>query len=424
MLGVLRHPAARRAGLVVWCADVVLIAFAVIVQLVGSRAGLVAPMTSNTVFVAFAASYASVGALISTRRQENPIGWIFLASGTFFALSAAAFAYADYGLAPGHSLPGTAAAVWIANCISPIGLVLIGLGLVLFPDGSLPGPRWRPVLLVQLGAVVCLVVGLGLIPGSLDGNVDVPNPVGISGASTLLTAVQVVGWVLQVLSLVVAGAAITVRLRRSEGVTRLQLKWVAYATSLLGVIWLLWTSTFALPRPGGPIPVIELAIATLALVAVPVAAGIAILRHHLFEIDVIIRKTLVYASLVAVLAALYVAVIALLGRLLQSATGQSGALAVTISTLVVAGAFQPVRGRIQRAVDRRFYRRTLDSAEVLQAFTGRMRDQVDLDSLQAEVLAAVQATVQPHHASLWLRPALARPDHGTAAGVSAAVRNQ
>jgi hypothetical protein len=424
MLGVLRHPAARRAALVVWCADVVLIGFAVIAPLAGSRAGLAAPMSSNAVFIAFAASYAGVGALISTRRQENPIGWIFLASGTSFAISAAAFAYADYGLAAGQSLPGVVAAVWIANCISPIGLVLIGLGLVLFPDGTLPGPGWRPVLIVQLGAVIGLVVGLGLMPGSLDANVDVPNPLGISGASTPLTAVQVVGWVLQVLSLVAAGAAITVRLRRSEGVTRLQLKWVAYATSLLGVIWLLWTSTFALPRPGGPTTAIELAVATLALVAVPVAAGVAILRHHLFEIDVIIRKTLVYASLVAVLAALYVTVIALLGRLLQSATGQSGALAVTVSTLVVAGAFQPVRGRIQRAVDRRFYRRTLDSAEALQAFAGRMRDQVDLDSLQAEVLAAVQATVQPHHASLWLRPAPARLDHGTAAGIPAAVRNQ
>jgi hypothetical protein len=259
------------------------------------------------------------------------------------------------------------------------------------------------VLLIQLGAVVCLVVGLGLMPGSLDGDVDVPNPVGISGADTVLTAVQVAGWVLQVLSLVAAGAAITVRLRRSDGVTRLQLKWVAYATTLLGVIWLLWTATFALPRTGDAVTAIELTIATLALVAVPVAAGIAILRHRLFEIDVIIRKTLVYASLVAVLAALYVTVIALLGRLLQSASGQSGALAVTISTLVVAGAFQPVRGRIQRAVDRRFYRRTLDSAEALQAFAGRMRVQVDLDSLQAEVLAAVQATVQPHHATLWLR---------------------
>ena len=105
MLGAFRHPAARRAAFFVWCADVVLIGFAVIVQLVGSRAGLVAPMTSNVVFVAFAASYASVGALISTRRQENPIGWIFLASGTFFAISAAAFAYADYGLAPGHHCP-------------------------------------------------------------------------------------------------------------------------------------------------------------------------------------------------------------------------------------------------------------------------------------------------------------------------------
>jgi hypothetical protein len=206
-----------------------------------------------------------------------------------------------------------------------------------------------------------------------------------------------------VLSLVAAGAAITVRLRRSEGVTRLQLKWVAYAASLLGVIWLFWTATFAAPQPGPAVQAVELTIATLSLVAVPVAAGIAILRHRLFEIDVIIRRTLVYASLVAVLAVLYVAVIALVGRLLQSATGQSGALAVTASTLVVAAAFQPLRSRIQGAVDRRFYRRTLDSAQALQTFAGRLRDEVDLDSLEAEVLTAVQATMQPRHAFLWLR---------------------
>ena len=188
MLGATPSPAARRAGFIVWCADVVLIAFAVIVQLNGyaRRPGRADDQQRRLRRLRRVLRQRSA-ALISTRRQENPIGWIFLASGTFFAISAAAFAYADYGLAPGHSLPGTRRRVWVANCISPIGLVLIGLGLVLFPDGSLPGPRWRPVLLVQLGAVVGLVVGLGLIPGSLDGNVDVPNPVGISGASTLLT---------------------------------------------------------------------------------------------------------------------------------------------------------------------------------------------------------------------------------------------
>jgi hypothetical protein len=257
---------------------------------------------------------------------------------------------------------------------------------------------------LQVVATTALTIGLGFLPGSLDENLDVANPLGISGAYDALNALQAVGWALEVVSVGAAGAAIVVRLRRAEGATRQQLKWVAYAGSVLAVIWLLWTASFVLPQPADPIPGIAVAVASLALAAIPVSAGIAILRYHLYEIDVIIRRTLVYASLVAALAVLYLAAITLIGQVLQSATGQSGAVAVTVSTLLVAAAFQPLRSRIQRAVDRRFYRRTLDSAQALQAFTGRMRDQVDLDSVQSEVLAAVRATVQPHHASLWLRP--------------------
>lgn len=396
----------RRIAIAVWSIDVALLVAAVILQLAswGSNAGLTAPMSANAVFVLWGAAYATVGALIGSRRTENAVGWLFLGAGSVFALSAASFAYADRGLAHGQSLPGDVAALWISNCPSAVALGLSALALLLFPDGALPSRRWRPVLVFQIVATACLAVGLGLLPGSLDENVDVQNPLGVGGAYDLLNVAQGVGWALEVVSVAAAGAAIVVRLRRSEGTTREQLKWVAYAGSVLAVIWLLWTASFVLPRPGDPIPGVEVAIASLSFAAIPVSAGIAILRHRLYEIDVIIRRTLVYASLVAVLALLYLAAVTLIDQLLQSATGQSGALAVTVSTLLVAGAFQPLRSRIQRAVDRRFYRRTLDTTHALQAFAGRMRDQVDLDSVQSEVLAVVQATVQPHHASLWLRP--------------------
>jgi hypothetical protein len=400
----------RRIGIAVWSVDALLLVVAVALQLAtwGSNAGLAAPMSANVVFVIWGAAYATVGALIGSRRPENAVGWLFLAAGSVFALCAAAFAYADRGLAPGQSLPGDTAALWIADCPSAVALGLSAVALLLFPDGALPSRRWRPVFAVQVAATAALAAGLGLLPGTLDANVDVPNPLGVGGAYDLLNAVQGVGWGLQVVSVAAAGAAIFVRLRRSGGTTREQLKWVAYAGSVLAVIWLPWTASFALPQPRDPFPAIAVAVASLAVAAIPVSAGIAILRHRLYEIDVIIRRTLIYASLVAALGVIYLIAITLIGHLLQLATGQSGALAVTVSTLLVAGAFQPLRTRIQRAVDRRFYRRTLDSAHALQAFAGRMRDQVDLDSVQSEVLAVVRATVQPHHASLWLRPSQER----------------
>ena len=181
-----------------------------------------------------------------------------------------------------------------------------------------------------------------------------------------------------------------VRYRRGTAVERQQLKWILAAFVVM----------IALGVVGSAIPE-QIWFASWALL--PIAFGIAIFRYRLYDIDVIIRRTIVYATLVGSLALIYLAGIALIERILQAATGQSSALAVTISTLAVAAAFQPLRSRIQGAVDHRFYRRKYDTSQTLVAFTAKLRDQIDLDSLQREVLGAVQTTVQPRHASLWLR---------------------
>ncbi len=389
----------------VWAGGAAAVAVALILQAVyrDTSAGLDHPMANNVVFAAFALSYATVGALICARRPDNRVGWMLLASGTIFALCTIAFEYADIGLADGRDLPGSVLALWIANAVSPIALELIPLALLLFPDGRPISPRWRPVSAVPAAAAFGICVGVGFLPGSIDANVPVPNPFGIPGAHGVLTAVEVAGWTLTAVSLGAAAAAIVVRLRRADGVQRLQLKWVASAGVVLGVVWILWEVTYLLPPAGRVVTALELLAATLAMTGIPLAAGVAILRYRLYEIDVIIRRTLVYATLIAVLAAFYLAGITLLEWAMESVTGQSSALAVTASTLAVAAAFQPVRSRIQHAVERHFYRTSHDSAQALQAFAGSVRDQVDLETLQQEVLTAVQATVQPGHASLWLR---------------------
>src|SRR3954454_6885410 len=359
---------------VIWAGGAAAVAVALVLEAMyrDSSAGLEHPMVDNIVFATFALSYATVGAVICARRPDSSIGWMLFACGTVFAVCTIAFQYADIGLTPGRSLPGDVYALWIAESISPIGLELIPLALLLFPGGRPVTPRWRPVTAVPVAAAIGICVGVGFVPGSLDAHVDVPNPFGIPGAHVPLTVIEVIGWTLTALGLAAAGAAIVVRLRRAHGVPRQQLKWVAYAGSVLGVVWLVWELAYVVPLSGWSVTAFELlAVAgALAVCGIPLAAGVAILRYRLYEIDVIIRRTLVYATLVAVLAAFYLAGITLLQQAMQSVTGQSSALAVTATTLAVAVAFQPVRSRIQHAVDRRFYRSSDDSAQALQVFAG------------------------------------------------------
>jgi hypothetical protein len=382
-------------------------AFALNAVNLGGNAGITAPIGHDAAFTIWGLAYASVGGLIAARRPGNVVGWLLLAGGLAFAASSLAFEYSNHALAGRHGF-GASFALWVAEAPSVIALVMIPLALLLFPDGRLPGRGWRPVAWLTAAAGACLFVGLGFAPGRMDSAVPVDNPFGVAGAGTPTLALQIAGWALTILGFAAAGRATVMRLRRSEAALRQQMKWMAYAAAVLGALWMQWTAMYLGPMNNRVVAGIEVIVLTAALAGVPVAMGIAILRYHLFDIDLIIRRTLVYALLVAALTGVYMTGVVGLSAALQAVAGGNGTLVVTLSTLAVAATFQPLRTRIQGAVDHRFYRQKYDAAATVDRFADHLRDQIDLGALNAELLAVVRTTVRPAHASVWIRP----PDSG------------
>jgi hypothetical protein len=351
--------------------------------------------------VLWAGTSGLVGAVVAARRPRLPIGWLLVAIGLLMALGLAAGQYAVVAVldAPG-SLPFGPAAAWLSAWPFTAGFLLLPFLFLLFPTGRLPGPRWRP--LAWAGAVVYAanVFGVAFQPGPINPEELGPleNPLAIpaiGGAGDLPARIVIPLMLLVVLASV---ASLLVRLRRSVGVERQQLKWFAYAAGLFGLATFVnvVASLLGADQAG-------LLVTTVPVVALPAAIGVAVLRHNLFDIDRVINRTIVYGLLSAVLGALYLIAVLLLGRLLLPVTGDD-ALAVAGSTLAVAALFQPARRRVQTLVDRRFDRRRYDAARAVAAFSTRLRDQLELDALSGELLAVVDATVQPASASLWLRP--------------------
>jgi hypothetical protein len=209
--------------------------------------------------------------------------------------------------------------------------------------------------------------------------------------------------VLLALSLLAGGAAIVVRLRRSSGAARQQLKWVAFAGALLGLTWTWWSLTYLPPLRHTPVVGASLVLLALTFCGIPIATGIAILRYRLYAIDTLIRRTVAYSILVALLGTVYLASVVAVGAVFRSTSGQSSAIAVTISTLAVAALFRPALVRIRRLVDRRFYRSAYDRDRTLAAFSASLRQHVDLLVLEDELLGVVRQTLQPAHTSLWFR---------------------
>ena len=256
----------------------------------------------------------------------------------------------------------------------------------------------------MVGAAI-LATALGLLRGGLDFTGEPPlrsvhNPIAVSGAwESAINVAQAAALPLTIVAFLGGVASMVLRFRRSAGVERQQLKWVVAGVLIWSVVFAV---TIALSAAGaGSYGGFAFA---LSLILFPVVMALAILRYRLYDIDLVIRRTLVYTCLIAVLGAIYLAGIGLLGSLSLSVTGQSGEVAVTVTTLVVALAFQPLRRRIQRAIDRRFSRRTVDAETAMRAFSGRLRQEVDLDALCSDLLGVVDQTFQPRHASVWLRP--------------------
>ena len=360
-----------------------------------------------------------VGALIASRRPENPIGWICLAVGIIWMIAIMSGSYARYGLLvarPG-SVPFPAAIGSLGEELGPATGGLIGTFLLLlFPDGRLPSRRWRPLAWLS-GAVIGLIsVGGVLAPGRLQDLGRVRNPFGLEGYPWVGEATQIVLLLLP-LCILASATSLVLRFLRSQGEEREQIKWLAFAALVLG----LGFASFVIPGiiwPDDAVSanslwenLLEDAV-TLSFAGVPVAIGFAILKYRLYDIDVIINRTLVYGSLTVMLALVYFGGVATTQAIFRGLTAQreQPQLAIVISTLVIAALFNPLRRRIQAFIDRRFYRRKYDAAKTLEAFAAKLRDETDLEALSDDLVGVVRETMQPSHVSLWLRPETASKD--------------
>lgn len=351
--------------------------------------------------ILFAVGFSTVGAVIASRTSpENYIGWLFCAIGLSFGVDHFSAEYAIYTLQaqPGALIGGEAAA-WILSWAWILAVGLIVFLVLLFPDGRLPSRRWRWFAWLSLLLTFTGAFWGAFTPGAILSLGQINNPLGVEGLPNVWKLTQT----LMLTLIFVSAASLLVRLRRARGVERQQIKWFTYTgvvassaalltytiSEPLGVLWLTWVGYVVMQ---------------VALIGMPISMGVAILRYRLYDIDLLINRTLVYGSLTAMLVALYFGGIVVLQRVFVLLTGRQSTLAVVASTLLIAALFTPLRRRIQSFIDRRFYRRKYDARKTLEAFSTKLRDETDLDALRDDLVGVVRETMQPAHVSLWLRP--------------------
>jgi hypothetical protein len=388
---------ARASGRLAWALAVLaplLVLTSIVLNVMTPHGG-----SATSAFFAWtlALTFAAIGRLIAARQPANAIGWLFLVAGVAAGLGVVASGYADYWVDTGNgpALLGRTAAWYGSLSWIPWILLPSTFLLLLFPDGHLLSPRWRRVAWCAGIGMAGGFVTQALTPGALEDYPHVTNPYAVdipvleplNGLCLLLVVVGVIG----------SSASLIVRFRRARGELREQIKWLAFAGAIAGVTF---PVALALSDVIGTAAT-NVAI-MLSVLCLPLAAGIAILRYRLYDIDVVINRALVYGALTATLAGCYLGAVLLLQLVLDGVTQGSG-LAVASSTLAVAALFRPARARIQEAVDRRFYRRKYDAQQTLESFSARLRDEVALEALSAELRAVVGDAMQPAHVSLWLR---------------------
>jgi hypothetical protein len=334
------------------------------------------------------------GMLLVRRRPENVIGLLFCAAGPLFGLMIASQTFVEnYILEEGVSGGFADFALWVAVWTGTIAYSLVtAFLLLLFPTGRLLSRRWRPAAFLTAGSVTLLVVG-SMLARELDDYEQLVNPYALGGSiEGVLEAARGIAWILLSISVLLAGISLIVRFQRSKGVERQQLKWMALAASLLFVSQSSWFVSEGLAQ----------VLTGLSFLALPIAVCIAILKYRLYDIDVVINRTLVYGALTALLATAYLGIVVMLQGLVPGA-GDSD-LTIAGSTLAVAALFRPLRARVQGFIDRRFYRRKVDAQRTLESFTARLRDEVDLDQLSSSLVGVVRDTMQPAYVSVWMRP--------------------
>jgi hypothetical protein len=347
-----------------------------------------------------------VGGLIASHRPANSYGWLWLALGMSFALMQFGQAYASYALvAELGSLPAPRTVVTVLGQGWGAAIIIVPFLFLLFPNGHLPSPRWRLVAWVTLLAGVPLLI-LAPFVSDEGGMAPVDNPLVMHGtAAAAISALIDPGITVIFAAIVISVASLVFRYLRAAGIQRQQIKWFAYVAALNGFLVSIDTlglTNLLLSYPLGD--AVWNVLSGVAFASLYAAVGIAIMRHRLYDIDVLINRTLVYGSLTVLLAATYIGGVVSLQYVLRALTGQGSTLAVVASTLAIAALFNPLRGRVQSLVDRRFYRSKYNAAKTLEAFNVRLREETDLDALSNEVVRVARRTMQPAHASLWLRP--------------------
>jgi hypothetical protein len=376
------------------------------------------PITGLLIFVPFLA-FPIVGALVASKRPGNPIGWICLVSGLFWMF----FSLGDASNAYERATTGTVTssvkldALLQGSWVPPVGLLGIYM-ILLFPDGKLPSRRWRPFAWFA-GAVMALIpIVFVLVPGPLEDHPGVRNPFGLE-QYPWLGIVSVLVLLMLPLCNLAAAVSLVLRYRRSGAEVREQIKWLAFAASFVGVMYLITLVSGLLFAPDSLISIetpplwvsLQQNILFLSYTGIPIAVGLAIMKYRLYDIDIIINRTLVYGSLTLMLLLVYFGGVTATQALFGTLTDQQrpAQLAVVVSTLTIAALFNPLRRRVQSFIDRSFYRSNYDARKTLEAFSAKLRDETDLDGLNAELMTVVRETLQPEHTSLWLRPNAASP---------------
>jgi hypothetical protein len=354
-----------------------------------------------------------VGALIASRRPENPIGWLCLVDGLLWTTTDMLDYHSLYVMASPGSVPFPVVLAGVNHWLWVPTVGLLGTYVfLLFPDGRLPSKRWRPLAWLSGVVIASGSLGLMLSPGPLDMPRGIRNPFGLEAAPWVAVAAYAILPLLP-LCMLAPALSLVMRYRRSRGDVRQQIKWIAFAASLVALTYLIAiVALFIHPSEiwfaaGLPLwlDLIEYA-ALLSITSVPIAIGFAVLKYRLYDIDLIINRTLVYGSLTGALALVYFGGVTVTQALFRNITGQEQLpqLVIVASTLVIAALFNPLRRRIQAFIDRRFYRAKYDARKILEAFSVRLREETDLEALNEDLVEVVRETMQPAHVSLWLRP--------------------
>ena len=349
-------------------------------------------------YPAVVSTWGVMGAVIVVRRPANTVGWLLWVVGVGLAVSLVGQSWSLISLLrAGGTLPGTTVGAWLSWLFTPMLALALIVPPLLFPDGRLMSRRWVVVLVVALAAIAGLALGAFVMPGPLDfAEFAMQNPTGIPGLAGFARVLMDLSGIVLLPCLLLAALAGFMRFRRGTPIERQQLKWFG---SAMGLAALGLTGAAILPQPIGIACYIVM---TIALGLVPVAIGMSILRYRLYDIDRLIGRTVAYATVTAVLATAFVATNLILQALLANVTGGE-TFTTAASTLLVAGLFQPLRRRVQAPIDRRFNRANVDADRVVQTLANQARDQVDLDTLRAAVLGAVDEAVAPSRSDIWLR---------------------